>query len=150
MAWPIISATITTLMVFLPLLVWPGIVGQFMQYLPMTVIAVLTASLLMALVFVPVLGGLIGRKRIDGLSVAATAPRFYRKVLKFAVRRPVLVMSMVLSVMTASFMGYISAGLGVEFFPKIEPEQAQVQVLARGDLSAKERDQLVKATENSI
>ena len=150
MAWPIISATITTLMVFLPLLVWPGIVGQFMQYLPMTVIAVLTASLIMALVFVPVLGGLIGKKRIDSLSVAATAPRFYRRILKFAVRRPVLVMSMVLSVMTASFMGYISAGLGVEFFPKIEPEQAQVQVLARGDLSAKERDLLVKATENSI
>ena len=150
MAWPIISATITTLMVFLPLLVWPGIVGQFMQYLPMTVIAVLTASLIMALVFVPVLGGLIGKKRIDSLSVAATAPRFYRRILKFAVRRPILVMSMVLSVMTASFMGYISAGLGVEFFPKIEPEQAQVQVLARGDLSAKERDLLVKATENSI
>ena len=150
MAWPIISATITTLMVFLPLLVWPGIVGQFMQYLPMTVIAVLTASLIMALVFVPVLGGLIGKKRIDSLSVAPTAPRFYRRTLKFAVRRPVLVMSMVLSVMTASFMGYISAGLGVEFFPKIEPEQAQVQVLARGDLSAKERDLLVKATENSI
>ena len=150
MAWPIISATITTLMVFLPLLVWPGIVGQFMQYLPMTVIAVLTASLIMALVFVPVLGGLIGKKRIDSLSVAATAPRFYRRILKFAVRRPVLGMSMVLSVMTASFMGYISAGLGVEFFPKIEPEQAQVQVLARGDLSAKERDLLVKATENSI
>ena len=46
MAWPIISSTITTLMVFLPLLVWPGIVGQFMKYLPMTVIAVLTLSLI--------------------------------------------------------------------------------------------------------
>ena len=150
MAWPIISSTITTLMVFLPLLVWPGIVGQFMKYLPMTVIAVLTASLLMALVFIPVLGGLIGKNRIDGLAVAATAPKFYRRVLKFAVRRPVLVMTMVVSAMAASFIGYASAGLGVEFFPKIEPEQAQVQVLARGDLSAKERDLLVQDTENSI
>ena len=150
MAWPIISSTITTLMVFLPLLVWPGIVGQFMKYLPMTVIAVLTASLLMALVFIPVLGGLIGKNRIDGLAVAATAPKFYRRVLKFAVRRPVLVMTIVVSAMAASFIGYASAGLGVEFFPKIEPEQAQVQVLARGDLSAKERDLLVQDTENSI
>ena len=57
---------------------------------------------------------------------------------------------MVVSAMAASFVGYASAGLGVEFFPKIEPEQAQVQVLARGDLSAKERDLLVKETENSI
>ena len=150
MAWPIISSTITTLMVFLPLLVWPGIVGQFMKYLPMTVIAVLAASLLMALVFIPVLGGLIGKRRIDRLVVVATAPKFYRRVLKFAVRRPVLVMTMVVSAMAASFVGYASAGLGVEFFPKIEPEQAQVQVLARGDLSAKERDLLVKETENSI
>ena len=150
MAWPIISSTITTLMVFLPLLVWPGIVGQFMKYLPMTVIAVLAASLLMALVFIPVLGGLIGKRRIDRLAVVATAPKFYRRVLKFAVRRPVLVMTMVVSAMAASFIGYASAGLGVEFFPKIEPEQAQVQVLARGDLSAKERDLLVKETENSI
>ena len=150
MAWPIISSTITTLMVFLPLLVWPGIVGQFMKYLPMTVIAVLAASLLMALVFIPVLGGLIGKSRINGLTVVATAPKFYRRVLKFAVRRPVLVMTMVVSAIAASFIGYASAGLGVEFFPKIEPEQAQVQVLARGDLSAKERDLLVKETENSI
>ena len=150
MAWPIISSTITTLMVFLPLLVWPGIVGQFMKYLPMTVIAVLAASLLMALVFIPVLGGLIGKRRIDRLAVVATAPKFYRRVLKFAVRRPVLVMTMVVSAMAASFVGYASAGLGVEFFPKIEPEQAQVQVLARGDLSAKERDLLVKETENGI
>ena len=150
MAWPIISSTITTLMVFLPLLVWPGIVGQFMKYLPMTVIAVLAASLLMALVFIPVLGGLIGKSRIDRLAVVATAPKFYRRVLKFAVRRPVLVMTMVVSAIAASFIGYASAGLGVEFFPKIEPEQAQVQVLARGDLSAKERDLLVKETENSI
>ena len=150
MAWPIISSTITTLMVFLPLLVWPGIVGQFMKYLPMTVIAVLTASLLMALVFIPVLGGLIGKRRVDRLAVVATAPQFYRRVLKFSVRRPILVMTMVISAMAASFIGYASAGLGVEFFPKIEPEQAQVQVLARGDLSAKERDLLVRETENSI
>ena len=150
MAWPIISSTITTLMVFMPLLFWPGIVGQFMQYLPMTVIAVLTASLLMALIFVPVLGGLIGKRQNFQMAVSATAPRFYRAVLKFAVRRPAIVMVAVIGCMGASFFGYASAGLGVSFFPDIEPDQAQVQVLARGDLSAKERDALVKAAEDSI
>ena len=64
MAWPIISSTITTLMVFMPLLVWPGIVGQFMKYLPITVICVLTASLFMALIFIPVLGGMIGKRSV--------------------------------------------------------------------------------------
>ena len=61
MSWPIIASTITTLMVFLPLLFWPGIVGGFMKYLPITVICVLIASLFMALLFVLVLGGIIGK-----------------------------------------------------------------------------------------
>ena len=73
MAWPIISSTITTLMVFMPLLVWPGIVGQFMKYLPITVICVLTASLFMALIFIPVLGGMIGKKSVPHGAISATA-----------------------------------------------------------------------------
>ena len=56
MSWPIIASTATTLAAFGPLLFWPGIVGEFMKYLPITLLATLSASLLMALVFVPVLG----------------------------------------------------------------------------------------------
>lgn len=56
MAWPIIASTATTLAAFLPLLFWPGVVGEFMKYLPITLIATLTASLAMALIFVPTLG----------------------------------------------------------------------------------------------
>ncbi|MEC9342978.1 MAG: efflux RND transporter permease subunit [Pseudomonadota bacterium] len=56
MLWPIISSTATTLAAFLPLLLWPGVIGEFMSYLPIMVIIVLTASLLTALVFVPVTG----------------------------------------------------------------------------------------------
>jgi multidrug efflux pump len=63
MAWPIIASTVTTLSVFFPLLFWSGIVGEFMKFLPITVILTLTASLAMALVFIPVLGGVIGRKQ---------------------------------------------------------------------------------------
>lgn len=56
MAWPIIAATATTLAAFLPLLFWPGVVGEFMKFLPITLIATLTASLFMALIFIPALG----------------------------------------------------------------------------------------------
>jgi len=62
MAWPIIASTFTTLAVFAPLLFWPGLIGQFMRYMPITVIACLMASLAMALVFIPVIGKIIGRK----------------------------------------------------------------------------------------
>ena len=61
MSWPIISSTATTLAAFAPLLFWPDVVGEFMKYMPITLIAVLASSLAMALIFVPTLGALIGK-----------------------------------------------------------------------------------------
>ena len=61
MFWPIISSTATTLCAFLPMLFWPGIPGEFMRNLPITLIYVLSASLLVALVYLPVVGGVAGR-----------------------------------------------------------------------------------------
>ncbi|MEK6204466.1 MAG: efflux RND transporter permease subunit [Amylibacter sp.] len=61
MFWPIISSTATTLCAFLPMLLWPGIPGEFMRNLPITLIYVLSASLLVALVYLPVVGGVAGR-----------------------------------------------------------------------------------------
>ena len=54
-AWPIIASTATTLAAFLPLAIWPGIIGEFMQYLPFTLIIVLSSSLFVALVINPML-----------------------------------------------------------------------------------------------
>lgn len=58
MFWPIVSSTATTLAAFLPMLLWPGVAGEFMSYLPIMVIIVLTASLVTAMVFLPVTGGI--------------------------------------------------------------------------------------------
>ncbi len=61
MFWPIISSTATTLCAFLPMLFWPGVPGEFMGMLPVTLIFVLTASLIVALIYLPVLGGVAAR-----------------------------------------------------------------------------------------
>ena len=61
MFWPIVSSTATTLCAFLPMLFWPGVPGQFMGMLPVTLIFVLSASLIVALIYLPVLGGVTGR-----------------------------------------------------------------------------------------
>ncbi|MCC1491591.1 efflux RND transporter permease subunit [Cognatishimia sp. F0-27] len=61
MFWPVVSSTATTLCAFLPMLFWPGVPGQFMGMLPVTLIFVLSASLIVALVYLPVLGGVTGR-----------------------------------------------------------------------------------------
>ncbi len=68
MFWPVVSSTATTLCAFLPMLFWPGVPGEFMGMLPVTLIFVLSASLIVALVYLPVLGGVSGRisRRFDG------------------------------------------------------------------------------------
>lgn len=53
-AWPIIVSTATTLAAFLPLAFWPGLMGEFMKYMPITLIIVLSSSLFVALVINPV------------------------------------------------------------------------------------------------
>ncbi len=71
MFWPVVSSTATTLCAFLPMLFWPGVPGEFMGMLPVTLIFVLSASLIVALVYLPVMGGVLGRL-IDLLSRAVT------------------------------------------------------------------------------
>ena len=61
MFWPIVSSTATTLCAFLPMLFWPGVPGEFMGMLPVTLIFVLSASLVVALIYLPVVGGVAGR-----------------------------------------------------------------------------------------
>ena len=54
------AATMTRVAAFSPLMFWPGIVGEFMKYMPITLIATLSASLVVALFFTPTLGALLG------------------------------------------------------------------------------------------
>ena len=61
MFWPIVSSTATTLCAFLPMLFWPGVPGEFMGMLPVTLIFVLSASLIVALIYLPVVGGVAGQ-----------------------------------------------------------------------------------------
>lgn len=61
MFWPVVSSTATTLSAFLPMLFWPGVPGEFMGMLPVTLIFVLSASLVVALIYLPVMGGVAGR-----------------------------------------------------------------------------------------
>ncbi len=57
-AWPIIASTATTLAAFVPLALWPGLMGEFMKYLPITLMIVLGSSLFVALVINPMLTAL--------------------------------------------------------------------------------------------
>ncbi|OZG69795.1 MFS transporter [Hahella sp. CCB-MM4] len=153
MAWPVIASTATTLAVFLPLLVWPGMVGEFMKYLPATVIICLLASLLMALIFLPVLGALIGKKQEITEQSTAEVSRFthvYGAVLARLLAAPGKTLLMFVAVLVLIYVAYGRYNHGIEFFPDVEPESAQLLVHARGDYSIHEKDDMVKMVEDRL
>ncbi len=164
MSWPIISSTATTLAAFLPLLFWPGMAGGFMKFLPLTLIFTLTASLLMALVFLPTLGGLIGKSPNQTSSslghLAATENAeptslpgltgVYARLLTRLVHRPFRFIFSTLGVLFVVIIIYVISGPQIVFFPETEPESATLQVHARGNLSIFEQDDLVRSVEKAI
>ncbi|NIZ10647.1 efflux RND transporter permease subunit [Pseudooceanicola sp. HF7] len=107
MFWPVVSSTATTLCAFLPMLFWPGIVGQFMGMLPVTLIFVLSASLIVALIYLPVMGGVIGRlaRAFDGSAawLRRTAPAWLRLALV-----PLTILGMYMGAMLTINPGYLS------------------------------------------
>ncbi|OZB29408.1 MAG: MFS transporter, partial [Pseudomonas sp. 34-62-33] len=150
MAWPVIASTATTLVVFLPLLFWPGVVGQFMKYLPATVILCLLASLAMALVFLPVLGAVTGGQARPQAAAPNATGNAYRSVLITLLKRPGLTLLGMLTLVALIYVGYGRFNHGVEFFPDVEPESAQIWLRARGDLSVQEKDALLQQVEKQV
>ncbi|MDH1441765.1 efflux RND transporter permease subunit [Pseudomonas sp. GD03721] len=150
MAWPVIASTATTLVVFLPLLFWPGVVGQFMKYLPATVILCLLASLAMALVFLPVLGAVTGGQARPQAAAPNATGNTYRSVLITLLKRPGLTLLGMLTLVALIYVGYGRFNHGVEFFPDVEPESAQIWLRARGDLSVQEKDALLQQVEKQV
>ncbi|TVP51380.1 MAG: efflux RND transporter permease subunit [Halomonas sp.] len=177
MSWPVIASTATTLAVFVPLLFWPGVVGQFMKYLPATVILCLLASLAMALVFLPTLGRLFTRttaapealenpadpeypedpaqtdaqqSKAPPLAATTSFGRSYRHLLARLLLHPGWVLLFALLFMALLYTSYARFNHGVDFFPNVEPDSAQVLVRARGDFSAEETDAIVQRVEAKL
>ena len=109
MFWPVTSSTATTLCAFLPMLFWPGVPGEFMSMLPITLIFVLAASLVVALIYLPVLGGVSGRVSRT-LSDMAEALRGRLPWLLRAALVPIPLYGMFIAVMQIVNPGYLFGG----------------------------------------
>lgn len=164
MAWPIIASTATTLAAFAPLMFWPGMMGEFMKYLPITLIAVLTASLAMALVFVPTMGSLFGKARFmsreakqqvmeaekGNLAALTGLTGRYISLLKRAIANPWKVLLGTIGMSAFVIWLYGASGLGMVFFPEVEPNSATIVVRSHGDLSVREKDAIMKDIESRV
>ena len=147
MTGPVVAATMTRVAAFSPLLFWPGIVGEFMKYLPITLIVTLSASLVYALIFVPTLGAIIAKpfKHLPQHKDGA-----YMWVVGKAVRHPWIMLTLAVGLLVAVPYTYAKVGKGVIFFPDVEPEFGLLYVKARGNLSIAEKDALVAQAEARI
>jgi CzcA family heavy metal efflux pump len=131
-AWPVITSTLTTLCAFGPLMFWPGIMGQFMSYLPLVLIITLTASLFVALVINPVICAAFlkaGEKAFGG-DEDSWFIRLYRASLELSLRWRWLTVLGSFAFLVGSMMAYGVLGHGVEFFPETTPRKVFVAISA--------------------
>jgi len=134
-AWPVITSTLTTCAAFSPLLVWPDIIGQFMSFLPKTLIIVLFASLFVAMVINPAIcSAFVGGRRKLGHAVPEHERdhhpfvKMYDRLLRRALRHRVVILLLAFAFLYLTVLVYQRFGRGVELFPDTEPRNATVEI----------------------
>ncbi len=154
---PVVASVLTTVAAFTPLMIWPGVSGKFMRYLPITVFVVLLASLAYALIFAPVIGSLFGRQKrkndLQNDSEDTLIKRNYKKAIGFAVKNPLetifYTLFLVLFIIPLGVVG--NFGKGFVYFPSIEPWIINVNLQARGNISPYEaKDMAIEVEEKLI
>lgn len=145
MAWPVITSTATILCAFMPLLFWPDTVGEFMKFMPITLIFTLSASLILALIFIPCIAvAWPGVSKPNPEAVDNPTTRAYAHLVEWCLDRPWKMIILQTVMFFSIIFSYGFFGHGVEFFPKVEPERANLIIHAKGDFSISEKDAVMR------
>lgn len=164
MFWPVVSATATMIAAFLPMLFWPDVMGKFMSYFPITLIIVLGASLIVALMFLPVLGGMFGKRpdydeaHAHAIEASETGDwreipgitGWYAHVCETLTRHPGRVIGGAAASVVVIIALFAFFNNGINLFPDTDPEFANVLISARGNLSAAEKRDIVMGVERIV
>jgi len=171
-AWPVIGATMTTLAAFFPMIFWPGLMGEFMKYLPITLIVTLFSSLFVALVINPALAAFFMRLK-NGRAVQTEAPAaaspeadgespvvisgpilsVYARLLRGALAHKLAVLGIAFAVLVLLIQVWMLAvGLErpVEFFPAIDPKSVYINVDPPEGADLDYVDRILKETEMAL
>ena len=159
-AAPVIASTITTLLVFIPMIFMPGIMGEFMNYLPKTLIVTLSCSLIVGLIFNPVICSRLMKvpKEIETRDEVELVKRSrflnrYAKALEWALDRPFRSLSLMAAfwiAMAAIYFGMVNPEGKTEFFPKEEPREAVVRITPPQGTVLEVTDDIVSEVEKEI
>lgn len=168
--FPVTIATFTIISSFAPLLFFPGIVGQFMRYLPITLIVCLFSSLFVALIINPVLSSQFidykkDREKLERKTkwynfitrfhlwfdkMFAKIVRKYEKTLRFALRHRKLTIGGTVAFLFIVFFTYGALNNGIEFFPEVEPQQAFIYVNMPVGTNLDKSNEVTKVVEDKL
>jgi multidrug efflux pump len=156
-AGAVIASTLTTVCAFGPMVMWPGIMGEFMSYLPITVIITLLASLLVALIFNPVLcARFMGEPRkgdervLIGDRLIAFGQKTYRPLLEWSLNHLVIVNVGMFFLFAGSLYLYVVFNPGIEMFPDIDPKFATVNIDAPSGTRIEVTDKYALSIEEEV
>lgn len=149
-AWPVITSTLTTVCAFIPMMQWPGIMGDFMKYLPITLTIGLMASLFVALVFNPVISSIWAGRAPRKPDHDNWFMRGYRRFQRLGLENPGMALFLAFCLLIGMGTLYGKFGKGVEFFPEGDPERAFVSIRAPQGANIHETDRIARVIEERI
>jgi len=149
-AWPVVTSTSTTVAAFAPMVFWPGVMGGFMKYLPITLSITLISSLFVAMVISPVLSSMFvrGRRRAEGAH--GRLVESYERILRTALRYRFTTLALSILVLAGLGLYYARAGHGVELFPDFDPRRASVSIRCPQGTNIRETDRLASIVERRV
>jgi len=149
-AWPVATSTLTTVGAFLPLMFWPGIMGDFMKYLPITLSLGLLASLFVALVFSPTICSIWAGSSFKPRQKNHWFIGGYQRILRAGLEHTVVTLFLAVCLLFGLGILYAKIGKGTEFFPQGDPERAIIDVRTPQGTNIHETNRIVRLIEDRI
>ncbi len=149
-AWPVTTSTMTTVFAFLPMIFWPGVMGDFMKYIPITLSLGLLASLFVGLVINPTLcsvwaGNPLSKPQEDHWFI-----HHYRRIQLKGLNNPGLTLFVSFCILVGVMALYGKIGMGTEFFPEGDPERGVIDVRAPQGTDIDETDRIIRILEQRL
>ncbi len=151
-AWPVIASTATTIAAFSPMLFWPGVMGEFMSYLPLTLIITLSSSLFVALIINPVICSMVVPRNVASNEDKGEPMiiRSYRRVLSLALAHQPTTLALAVLTLVGVAVLFGRRNYGVELFPDIDPAQGIVNIKMPQGTNIYETDRIARIVEQRL
>lgn len=151
--WPVVSATLTTILAFVPLAAMPDEAGEFIMSLPVTIMLTLAISLLIALSFTPVITSRLFKDAPeDQLKTRGFSKLLnwfiehpFRATLMTSLKRPLLTLGLALLYLLVA--SYMFKNVQISFFPKAQQPNLMVQAILPGGSSLERSNQVARDME---